>query len=58
MDNQEKDFLEDTEIEEDVKPIKSKKQLSEQKLQHLANIRVKALEKKKMSKGFKSLLSM
>ncbi len=37
--NQEKDFLDDI----DVKP---KKQLSEQKLQHLANIRVKALEKK------------
>ncbi len=32
----------DTEIE-----IKPKKQLSEQKLQRLANIRVKALEKKK-----------
>ena len=46
MDNQEKDFLDDTEIE-DVKP---KKQLSEQKLQHLANIRVKALEKKKEMK--------
>ena len=38
MDNQEKDFLEDTEIEEDVKP--TKKKLSEQKLQHLANIRL------------------
>ena len=50
MDDQEKDFLEDTEIEEDVKPTKSKKQLSEQKLQHLANIRVKALEKKKEMK--------
>ena len=50
MDNQEKDFLEDTEIEEDVKPTKIKKQLSEQKLQHLANIRVKALEKKKEMK--------
>ena len=47
MNDQEKDFLEDTEIEEDVKPTKIKKQLSEQKLQHLANIRVKALEKKK-----------
>jgi uncharacterized protein YlbG (UPF0298 family) len=43
MDNQEKDFLDDI----DVKP---KKQLSEQKLQHLANIRVKALEKKKEMK--------
>ena len=47
MDDQEKDFLEDTEIE-DVKP--TKKKLSEQKLQHLANIRVKALEKKKEMK--------
>ena len=27
MNDQEKDFLEDTEIEEDVKPTKSKKQL-------------------------------
>ena len=36
MDDQETDFLEDTETE-----IKPKKQLSEQKLQHLANIRVK-----------------
>ena len=42
-DDQETDFLEDTEI-------KPKKQLSEQKLQHLANIRVKALEKKKEMK--------
>ena len=50
MNDQEKDFLEDTEIEEDVKPTKIKKQLSEQKLQHLANIRVKALEKKKEMK--------
>ena len=48
MNDQEKDFLEDTEIEEDVKP--TKKKLSEQKLQHLANIRVKALEKKKEMK--------
>ena len=48
MDNQEKDFLEDTEIEDDIKP--TKKKLSEQKLQHLANIRVKALEKKKEMK--------
>ena len=30
MDNQEKDFLEDTEIEENVKP--TKKKLSEQKI--------------------------
>ena len=43
MDDQEADFLDDTEI-------KPKKQLSEQKLQHLANIRVKALEKKKEMK--------
>ena len=48
MNDQEKDFLEDTEIEEDVKP--TKKKLSEKKLQHLANIRVKALEKKKEMK--------
>jgi len=48
MNDQEKDFLEDTEKEEDVKP--TKKKLSEQKLQHLANIRVKALEKKKEMK--------
>ena len=45
MDDQETDFLEDTETE-----TKPKKQLSEQKLQHLANIRVKALEKKKEMK--------
>jgi hypothetical protein len=32
MNDQEKDFLEDTEIEEDVKPTKIKKQLSEQKI--------------------------
>ena len=43
MDDQEADFLDDTEI-------KPKKQLSEQKLQHLANIRVKALERKKEMK--------
>ena len=60
MDDQEKDFLDDTvrddpygsshplrEIETVIKP---KKQLSEQKLQHLANIRVKASEKKKEMK--------
>ena len=40
MDDQEPDFLKDTEV-------KPKKQLSEQKQQHLANIRIKALEKKK-----------
>ena len=44
MDNQEKDFLDDVDTEID---IKQKKQLSEHKLQHLQNIRVKALEKKK-----------
>ena len=44
MDNQEKDFLDDVDTEIDVR--KPKKQLSEQKLQHLQNIRVKALEKK------------
>ena len=38
MNDQEKDFLEDTEIEEDVKPTKIKKQLSEQKLQHLTKV--------------------
>ncbi len=43
MDDQETDFLEETETE-----TKPKKQLSEQKLQHLANIRVKAWEKKEM----------
>ena len=32
MDDQEKEFLEDTEIEQDIKPSKTKKQLSEQKL--------------------------
>ena len=41
--DQEKDFLDD--VEADIKP--PKKQLSEQKLQHLANIRIKALEKEK-----------
>jgi hypothetical protein len=45
MDNQEKDFLDDVDTY-----IKPKKQLSEQKLQHLQNIRVKALEKKKQMK--------
>ncbi len=48
MDNQEKDFLDDTEV--DTRFRKPKKQLSEQKLQHLQNIRVKALEKKKQIK--------
>jgi hypothetical protein len=47
MDDQEKDFLEYTETD-DVKP--TKKKLSEQKLQHFQNIRVKALEKKKEMK--------
>ena len=46
MDNQEKDFLDDV----DTSFRKPKKQLSEQKLQHLQNIRVKALEKKKEMK--------
>ena len=40
---EEKDFMDDA-------PITKKKQLSEQKLQHLANIRIKALEKKKEMK--------
>ena len=44
MDDQEPDFLEDTEV-------KPKKQSSEQKLQHLANIRIKALDKKKEMKA-------
>ena len=48
MDNQENDFLNDVDI--DTSFIKPKKQLSEQKLQHLSNIRVKALEKKKQMK--------
>ena len=48
MDNQEKDFLDDTEVETSFR--KPKKQWSEQKLQHLQNIRVKALEKKKEMK--------
>ena len=48
MDNQEKDFLDDVDTEIDVR--KPKKKLSEQKLQHLQNIRVKALEKKKQMK--------
>ena len=46
MDNQEKDFLDDV----DTSFRKPKKQLSEQKLQHLQNIRVKAPEKKKEMK--------
>jgi hypothetical protein len=48
MDNQEKDFLDDVDTDTSVR--KPKKQLSEQKLQHLSNIRVKALEKKKQMK--------
>ena len=50
MDNQEKDFLDDVDTEIDTSVRKPKKQLSEQKLQHLQNIRVKALEKKKQMK--------
>ena len=59
MDNLEKDFLDDTEVDTTIKkpqpqggglPVGRKKQLSEQKLQHLQNIRVKALEKKKQMK--------
>jgi hypothetical protein len=50
MDNQEKDFLDDVDTEIDTSFRKPKKQLSEQKLQHLQNIRVKALEKKKEMK--------
>jgi hypothetical protein len=44
MDNQDKDFFDDADSAPDIKP---KKQLSEQKLQHIANISVKALEKEK-----------
>ncbi len=40
MEDQEPDFSNDTEV-------KPKKMLSEQKLQYLPNIRIKALEKKK-----------
>ena len=50
MNNQEKDFLDDVDTEIDTSFRKPKKQLSEQKLQHLSNIRVKALEKKKQMK--------
>jgi len=48
MDTQEKDFLDDVDVDSSYQ--KPKKQLSEQKLQHLQNIRVKALEKKKQMK--------
>jgi len=47
MENEETDFLDDVD-ENTIKP--KKKQLSEQKLQHLQDIRVKALEKKKEMK--------
>ena len=50
MNNQEKDFLDDVDTDIDTSFRKPKKQLSEQKLQHLSNIRVKALEKKKQMK--------
>jgi hypothetical protein len=50
MDNQEKEFLDDVDTDIDTSFRKPKKQLSEQKLQHLSNIRVKALEKKKQMK--------
>ncbi len=46
MDDQEKDVL-DTEIENDIKPPKK---IEWAKLQHLANIRVKALKKKMQMK--------
>ena len=48
MDTQEKDFLDDVDVDSSYQ--KPKKQLCEQKLQHLQNIRVKALEKKKQMK--------
>ncbi len=41
--SQEKDFLDYVDTEIDTSFRKPKKQLSEQKLQHLANIRVKGL---------------
>jgi hypothetical protein len=47
MDNQEKEFLDDVDTEFDTSFKKPKKQLREQKLQHLANIRVKHLKRKK-----------
>ena len=50
MDNQENNSLDDIDTEVDTSVRKPKKQLSEQKLQHLQNIRVKALEKKKQMK--------
>ena len=55
MDNQEKDFLDDVDTDTSVR--KPKKQLSEQKLQHLSNIRVKALEKKKQIKAINMRMS-
>jgi hypothetical protein len=55
MENEEKDFLDDVD-ENTIKP--KKKQLSEQKLQHLQNIRVKALEKKKERFSQKSSIFM
>ena len=48
MHNQEKEFLDDTGVDTSFR--KPKKQLSEQKSQHLQNLRVKALEKKKQMK--------
>jgi len=53
MDTQEKDFLDDVDVDSSYQ--KPKKQLSEQKLQHLQNIRVKALEKKKQMKEVKPM---
>ncbi len=50
MDNQKKEFLGDVDTDIDTSFRKPKKQLSEQKLQHLSNIRVKAIEKKKQMK--------
>ncbi len=48
MDTQEKDVLDDVDL--DTSYQKPKKHLSEQKLQHLQNIKVKALGKKKQMK--------
>jgi hypothetical protein len=50
MDNQEKEFLDDVDTDIETSFRKPKKQLNEQKLQHLSNIRVKVLEKKKQMK--------
>jgi hypothetical protein len=50
MDNQDKDFFDDADSVPDIKP---KKTIKQAKLQHLANIRVKALGEKKEMKQMK-----